>query len=159
VDGTKAVPWRAEDRGVTAPSDAVFGGWVDKARAWLAEVGEELDCVDVHATHAALRGALHALRDRLPVGEASQLGAQLPVILRGVYYEGWRPAGERGKERHLEPFLDRLHGELRGYEETLDAERCARSVFRVLARHVSAGEIADVVQALPADVRALWPER
>jgi uncharacterized protein (DUF2267 family) len=30
---------------------------------------------------------LHALRDRLTVEEASDLAAQLPMLIRGLYYE------------------------------------------------------------------------
>ena len=43
-------------------------------------------------SYAALRAVLHALRDRLPVDEASQLGAQLPMLVRGIYYSGWDPS-------------------------------------------------------------------
>ena len=38
---------------------------------------------------------LHAVRDRLQVNDAVSLGAQLPELLRGAYYEQWRPAKQR----------------------------------------------------------------
>jgi uncharacterized protein (DUF2267 family) len=37
---------------------------------------------------------LHALRDRLPPEIAVHLSAQLPMLVRGIYYEGWK-ADER----------------------------------------------------------------
>jgi len=56
---------------------------------------------------------LHATRDRLPVEEVAQLGAQLPMLLRGSYYEGWVPARAPLKERRREQFLARIEEELR----------------------------------------------
>jgi uncharacterized protein (DUF2267 family) len=44
-----------------------------------------------------------------------------------------------------------------GYAEQRDAEAVVRSVFRLLSRHVSGGELNQVRQALPAEVRELWP--
>src|SRR5690348_4982934 len=43
-------------------------------------------------SYEVMRVVLHTLRDRLTVDEAAQLGAQLPLLIRGVYYEGWNPS-------------------------------------------------------------------
>ena len=103
----------------------------------------------------ALRVVLHALRDRLTVEEAVQLGAQLPMLVRGFYYEGWNPAGKPAKAHRAE-FLDTIRSGFRPQEDA-DAERIARAVFKVVAAHISEGEIRDVKQILPKDLRALWP--
>jgi len=58
-----------------------------------------------HDAYVALRATLHALRDRLPVEETAELAAQLPMLVRGVYYEGWDPTGKPVRERSLEGFL------------------------------------------------------
>jgi uncharacterized protein (DUF2267 family) len=80
----------------------------------------------------------------------------LPLLLRGAYYDGWRPAGHPTKERHLEAFL----APIRAYflwDPDVDGEEVARAVFKVLATYISAGEITDVQQVLPKELNTLWP--
>lgn len=124
---------------------------------WLKGVMAAIGNDDRNDAYAALRAALHALRDRLTVDEAVHLGAQLPMLVRGFYYEGWHPAGRPYRERSQEAFLAHVQEELRGREH-LDAERVARGVFRVLEEHVTGGEIEQVKHALPKHVRALWSD-
>jgi uncharacterized protein (DUF2267 family) len=104
----------------------------------------------------ALRATLHTLRDRLTVEEVAQLGAQLPMLIRGFYYEGWDPTGKPEKIRQREQFLAQIGKQLRG-DDSVDPEQVARAVFTVLAKRVSEGEIEDVKQVLPAEIRDLWP--
>ena len=140
---------------------AVFDTTLQKTNAWLKEVMDELGSSDRHQAYLALRAVLHALRDRLTVEEVAQLGAQLPMLVRGFYYEGWDPTGKPVKERRKEDFLRHIHNYFkttRYGEPNVDPEQVARAVFRVLARRVSAGEIEDVVRILPTELRGLWPE-
>ena len=134
----------------------VFDRTVQKTNNWLHELMEVLGWPAKHRAYSALRGTLHALRDRLTVEEVAHLGAQLPMLVRGFYYEGWDPTGEPLKERHKEQFLARIAQEMRSDEST-DPERVARAVFAVLATRVSEGEIQDVKHVLPGDIRHLWP--
>jgi uncharacterized protein (DUF2267 family) len=90
------------------------------------------------------------------VEEVAQLGAQLPILIRGIYYEGWDPTGAPLKLRHKEEFLARIAQELEG-SGAADSESVARAVFGVLAARVTSGEIEDVKHVLPAEVRQLWP--
>jgi uncharacterized protein (DUF2267 family) len=129
---------------------------VQKTHLWLKEIAEELGTTDRHRAYRALRSVLHALRDRLTVDEAAQLGAQLPMLVRGIYYEGWDPSHKPLKERHKEEFLAHIRRDFRD-EPTVDAEQLARAVFAVLARRVTEGEIEDVKHLLPKELRELWP--
>jgi uncharacterized protein (DUF2267 family) len=116
----------------------------------------ELGSQDRHLAYVALRATLHALRDRLTIEEAVHLGAQLPMLIRGFYYEGWTLSGKPGRE-HRAGFLSAVR-ECFGPDVALDPERVARAVLKVLAHHVTAGEIEDVKQLLPKDLRDLWTE-
>src|SRR3954451_19292244 len=91
----------------------VFDTTLRKTNEWLDEIMGELALEDRHTAYVALRGALHALRDRLPLEEAAHLGAQLPMLVRGFYYEGWRPVREPIK-MHREEFLLRVEEQLTG---------------------------------------------
>ncbi len=73
----------------------VFDRTIHKTNVWLKDLMEIQDCPDRHEAYLALRATLHALRDRLTIKETVQLAAQLPMLIRGFYYEGWDPTGNR----------------------------------------------------------------
>jgi uncharacterized protein (DUF2267 family) len=62
------------------------------AHAWLGEVSRTFGTDDRHFAYRALRAWLHTLRDRMTVDTAAGFAAQLPELLRGVFYDGWQPA-------------------------------------------------------------------
>src|ERR671914_1128216 len=127
----------------------VFDRTVQKTNSWLKSLMDELEWVDRQEAYSALQVTLHALRDRLTVEEVAQLGAQLPMLIRGFYYEGWDPTGKPLKERHKEEFLARIAEQFSG-DDQADAEQVARAVFSVLSDRVTEGEIEDVKHVLPA---------
>jgi uncharacterized protein (DUF2267 family) len=125
---------------------------VHKTNEWLAELSEELGTDDRESAWRVLRAYLEVLRERLTTEEAAQLAAQLPYLLRGVFYEGFDPTHQPEKIRDRDVFLARLAGRagLNGLDE---AERAAQAATRVLRRRVSEGEIDDVLSQLPAEIR------
>jgi uncharacterized protein (DUF2267 family) len=134
----------------------VFDTTLQKTNLWLKDLMWELGWEDRHKAYEALRLTLQALRDRLTVEEVAQLGAQLPLLVRGTYYEGWDPTGKPQKERHLAGFLAAIRAHF--FADTqVEAEEIARAVFKILANYISAGEIEDIQQVLPKELNALWP--
>jgi uncharacterized protein (DUF2267 family) len=124
---------------------------VEKAHLWLNDMAAELGTEDRNEAYRALRAYLHALRDRLTVDEAAQLAAQLPELIRGIYYEGWNPSATPVKYRGFDEFLDRISGDAILDGET-QASFAASAAATVLRRHVSAGEIEDIRAILPEDL-------
>jgi uncharacterized protein (DUF2267 family) len=92
----------------------------------------------------------------MTVDVAASFAAQLPLLIRGVFYEGWHPAGKPIKDRHRSAFLEQVRREFRGYPEA-DIEEVVKAVLQEISRHVTTGEVEGVKQILPHDIRALWP--
>jgi uncharacterized protein (DUF2267 family) len=143
---------------MTSTAVPPFESTIHTTNAWVKELLDELGWQDRHRAYQALRAVLHALRDRLTVEETADLGAQLPMLVRGLYYEGWRPAGKPVKGHNREEFLAPIAAAFRD-EPDIFPEEVVWGVLKVLQRHVSAGEIADVKHIVPKFVRSLWPER
>lgn len=129
---------------------------LEKTNAWLREVQDGMGWDERERAYSGLRAVLHALRDRLTLDEAFDLAAELPLILRGMYFEGWDRSGNPTRERTREAFLGRVVERLVQMRD-VDPARLTRVVFGVLGRHVSAGETADVQGMLPEEIRELWP--
>jgi uncharacterized protein (DUF2267 family) len=140
---------------MSATGLTVFDETVQKTNLWLKEIAQALGS-DRHRAYQALRAVLHCLRDRLTIDEAAQLGDQLPMLVRGIYYEAWHPAGKPDKIRSREDFLARIAIHLT--QASIEPEDAARAVFQVLEKHVDAGELSNVIQVLPQEIRRLWPE-
>jgi uncharacterized protein (DUF2267 family) len=135
-----------------------FDTTIHTTHIWINELTELLDCrEDPHRAYLALRSVLHALRDRLSVDEAAALAAQLPMLIRGFYFEGWRPHDKPLKERKREEFLAHIRSDFQ-HDPELDAEQVVRAVFSLLMRHVAPGEIEKLRQILPDEIRSLWPD-
>jgi uncharacterized protein (DUF2267 family) len=105
--------------------------------------------------YLGLRVVLHALRDHLTVEATAHLGAQLPTLLRGVFYEGWKPTGKPIKERHRDQFLAHVTEYFREEPEVV-IEDLVRAVFKVLSQSITEGEIKDIQGTLPAEIRNFW---
>jgi len=138
--------------GITA-----FDSTIQTTNVWLNDVMDRLGWQDKHRAYHALRAVLHALRDRLSVDQAAALGAQLPMLVRGFYFEGWHPSGTPFKERKREEFLAHISTAFRG-DSDVDPQEVCRAVFQVIAKHVTPGEIKHVKINLPGEIRSLWSE-
>jgi uncharacterized protein (DUF2267 family) len=129
---------------------------VQLTHVWINELDASLRWDNKHRSYRLLRAVLQAVRDWLPVNEAADLGAQLPMLLRGVYYEHWRPAATPVKERSKADFVARIDHAFKTDPIAYTPEAVA-AVFELLSAKIGTGEIEDVRHALPAELRALWP--
>lgn len=139
---------------ITESSQAhLFDKAMSKTRAWLKDVENELGYTNPNEAYRALRAVLHAIRDRLPVEECAEFAAQLPTMIMGMYYAGWRPVNKPEKIRNTEEFLDKVAAQL---PEGTDALRVTNGIIRVLERHISQGEMNDVRRSFPERMRNIW---
>ena len=123
---------------------------------WINDLDARLGWGNKHRSYRLLRTVMQALRDWLRIEEAAGFGAQLPELLRGVYCEHWRPASTTTKKRSGADFIARVDAAFKSKPIGF-TEEAVSTVFVFLSDKMTAGEIAKVHHALPADVRKLWP--
>lgn len=122
---------------------------------WLKDISEELGGIGEEAAWGHLKAVLQTVRDRITVDEAADFAAQLPMIVRGLYFEGWRPAETPHKWRDRQEYLDAFTHKL---ENAGSGEEILKAVLRVLDRHLDSNELIRVKEMHPKDVWDLWPQ-
>jgi uncharacterized protein (DUF2267 family) len=138
------------------PRSDIIEKTVHETHDWAKDVEYELGWEGMkHESLQALRSTLVALRDRLTPEEAAHLGAQLPALLRGFYYEGWTPTNKPEKMSEGEFF----HRVMANLNMDTPAQDVVRAVFKMLYHRISQGEIGDVKSVLPKELASLWPQK
>jgi uncharacterized protein (DUF2267 family) len=130
---------------------------VQLTHKWINDLDTLLGWNNKPRAYRLLKTVLHALRDWLQLNEAVDLAAQLPEVLRGAHYEGWRPAATPVKNRGKADFLARIDAAFKA-DPLPHTGQAVMAVFQLLSEKITAGEIDDVRRALPEDLRNLWPE-
>lgn len=128
---------------------------VQLTHEWIDELDKKLGWTNKHRSFRLLRAVLQTLRDCLPLNESADFAAQLPTLLRGMYYSQWRPGQVKSRHWTLDQFLQRLHESFRD-DPIEDMADVVSVVFALISEKISAGEIRDVIGCLPAEIRELW---
>lgn len=131
-----------------------------EAHEWLETVRTQFGLSNERSALAVLRAGLHVLRDAVPAGEAVNLGNSLPMLIRGVYYEGWSPKSVLAKTVAVDIDVAKsVQHDIRGHEELPSAEKALLASFRALDGLLRQEALEPVLNALPKSVRELWPAR
>jgi uncharacterized protein (DUF2267 family) len=134
---------------------AVFDTSIQDANLLLKDVEAELADCSRQEAYAALRAVLHAVRDRLPAHEAVNFAAQLPMLVRGLYYEAWTLPEKPKRTASLAEFGDAVR-DLLPPRYRFDPIMAAKAVFAAITEAVSEGEAEKVASQLPAPIGDLW---
>jgi len=121
---------------------------------WLNIVQEELKWPDEERIYDATKAVLQALRDRLPMEEAHELAAQLPMLMKGFYFDGYDPSDKPLTIRNREEFFELVREHFG--DQPLDAEKATKAVLSMLYQKLSGGELEDVKGNMPDDIQGLF---
>jgi uncharacterized protein (DUF2267 family) len=135
---------------------AVFDTTVNETNQWLGALQDQVGC-DRHQAYQIMRAVSHALRDRLAPAGAMRLAAQMPLLLRGVLVEGWRPDETPVRLHTAEAFVDAVAAALPESFE-FDAKFITRAALAVLWSRMDGGAMEKARLEVPEDIRRLWPE-
>ena len=130
----------------------VFDATVQQTNLWLKDLMARIPTTDRHYAYQLLRATLHTFRDRIGPENAVHFGAQLPMLIRGFYYEGWQPDKPQTKTRHLDDFLAAVEEEA-GRSLGAGAGGKVKAVFAVIADKIDAHEIEKLRKVLPAELK------
>jgi len=115
----------------------VFDKTLQTTHIWLDELMQAIGPDRQVAWHV-LGAVLRAIRDRIPLELAAHLGAQLPLLVRGAYYDQFRPSVLPATSRSLDEFLHGIGAEL-AMTRPVNVRDATRAVFQILSRHVNRG--------------------
>ena len=132
----------------------VFDKTIQTTNIWLNEIMQEIG-PDRQVAWKVLSTVLHKLRDNLPLELAAHLSAQLPLLVRGAFYDQFEPGRQPMRCRDMESFAAEV-AEWLADTRPVDPDLAITAVFRVLSRHVAEGQIAKVRDALPKPIRERW---
>lgn len=131
---------------------STFDHAVQVANTWVHDVAKQFDTQDQHFAYRVLRAWLHTLRDRLTVEAAAHFAAQLPELLRGVYYEGWNPSAVPDKY-DADAYTARF-----AREATIsiqDVPRATAATTAAVRLHLPATQVDKALDLLPKDIYRL----
>lgn len=86
-------------------------------------------------------------------GEAVDLGSQLPMLVRGFYYEGWKPS-KTPQEMSTEEFFDQVQSQFQ-YTTEYSIKELIQGTMKALSKYVSQGELEDIKASLPKDLSSI----
>lgn len=134
----------------------VFDRTLHTTNLWLDEINAEIG-PDRHLAWHVLGAVLRSIRDEILVEQSSHFAAQLPLLIRGAYFDQYRPATQPAAARSHDDFIARIQHEMDG-ARPVNVQQAAIAVMRTLNRHITEGQVKKVRDALPKGVRAMWPE-
>lgn len=137
-------------------SITAFTHAAQQAQQWVNELNDDLNWEDKGRAYRLLRSVLHTTRDFLSIEEVADLSAQLPIVIRGVFFEEWDPATAPVWKRKKQDFVAQIASEFEN-EPLENIDEAVAAVFRLLDRHISQGEITQVRNSMQKSLRKLWP--
>jgi uncharacterized protein (DUF2267 family) len=126
-----------------------FSHAAQQAQQWIKELSEDLNWSDQGRAYRLFKSVLHAVRDWVSAEEATDFSAQMPMLIRGVYFEGWDPLKA--------PVIYRKRIDFINDPLVMPAEDVGK-VLEFLGRKLPGGEIRQVRQSMPKSLRALWAD-
>lgn len=117
----------------------------------------ELSTADPYRALRALRAGLEAIRDLLTPAQTARFGARLPLLVRGLFFEGWNPTIAPREIHHRNQFLA-LVGEKYAPHADVPTDAIVAAFLGVLDRQLGAEALAEIASRLPAPLGDFrWP--
>jgi uncharacterized protein (DUF2267 family) len=106
-----------------------------------------------------LKSVLHALRKKITVFDTLHIISQLPLILKGIYVDGWELDQPLSEAETIDEFLELIRNftpnAKNDFANDEEAKEKIRIVFFALRQYVSEDEFDHVRDELPKEIAAM----
>ena len=143
-----------------------FNQYAAQGNTFLKNYAREMNFgSDTEKASRVFTSVLYALRDIIPQQESLQFIAQLPMFIKAVYVNGWNPGKKSQRVKTVADFLNlvRMHdwpAAANDFEYSDQVtERYVMDTFDYLQKYISPGEVADIQDCLPKDLRRILKVR
>lgn len=134
---------------------SVFARTAHKSQEWIREMQKELKWVSGDNAYHLLRAVLQSLRDQMSIHEAAHFAAQLPILLRGTFYEGWNPQISELCGDTKDEFLKSVKTKMGPLgTPKFELESGVLVALNVIKKHISAGEMKDLTGMVEPSLRS-----
>jgi uncharacterized protein (DUF2267 family) len=142
-------------QGIVMGNQVNLEKYCNETKSWLSDIAGKMRVPGRNDwAFNTLRAVLHTIRDRTTIQEVFHLSAQLPVLIRGIYFEGYKPTGKPLK-MNSQDFMKQIKKKM-GPSVDVPAAEAFRAVIDVLYERVSPGEMNDIKGSMPKDIQRLW---
>jgi uncharacterized protein (DUF2267 family) len=149
-------PFARRERTMSTTGLEIFDRTIQETNGWLKSLMEHLRTDNRHTAYVVLRAALHALRDHVGPSVAQGLGEQLPMLMRGFYYENWRFEANHRLVADKHELAERIRAEMPAGTRVTPTH-AAKAVFEVMWEKVAPDEVAKLIRHCSPDIQELWP--
>jgi uncharacterized protein (DUF2267 family) len=138
-----------------------FDQFLEKGNEFLKEVARELGVPDdTDQAYRIMTSVLHTVRETISPEESLHLISQLPMMIKGVYVNGWH-LKPKNRLRSSREFFECLRQQnprtaTEDFGDDTQAKLKTQSVLKVVKNHVATGEIQDILDQLPMELAEMW---
>jgi uncharacterized protein (DUF2267 family) len=136
----------------------IFDATMQKTNRMIKAVEERFGWADAQKAYLALRAVMHTLRDRLTPEHAAGLAAQLPIMVRGIYFEGWKPSAVPRK-MNKDEFVGEVERQINPMEYDQPTEEIIKGVVAVVQDYTDPNEVRKVKATLPSDLKNMLDDK
>jgi uncharacterized protein (DUF2267 family) len=140
-----------------------FNKYADQGNLFLNQLSDELNMAENKPrTLRILKAVFHAIRNRISAEESTHFIAQLPMVLKALYVDGWKIGQKTTHRSTHQDFIEdvyQLSGGAEGaFKRKDEVERYVRAVLDSLSHYISEGEMADIAAMLPPQLRPYFQQ-
>lgn len=135
--------------------------YAHEGHKFVNEIADELGVPeDFDKADRIMTSVLHTLRDILTPEESMHLIAQLPMMIKAIYVNGWS-LNKKSRIHTIDEFIEGLMLQnpktaVTDFGNDTKATERSKAVFRVIRNHIAIGEVKDIVAQLPPELTELW---